>query len=64
MTAEIIILSECRGRRIVRVKRLPRPESFDPYGLVIPVAALVGLAMWGAILVNTAALFVHARPPD
>jgi len=62
MTAEIIDLTERRNKRIVRVVRR-RPEGFYPYGLVIPAAALVGLAMWSVFIINTFAIASRARPP-
>lgn len=63
MTAEIIHLAERRNKRIVRIIRRSPADGFNP-ALVIPAAALAGLALWGAIIVNVIALASHARPPD
>lgn len=62
MSAEIINLADRRKPRIVRVLR--RAEGFDPHGLVIPAAVLIGLAIWTAAIINVITLFSHARPPD
>jgi hypothetical protein len=55
MSCEIINLAERRRQRLVRIVR--RPGAINPYGFVIPVAGLICLVLWSAVIVNAVSLY-------